>query len=233
MLGVVTYRKFTWTHMCKQHNTACAIFKHRYWCYKDFCALNLLACADAALRFTYIDVGRTGSIGDATAFKRSELYHYLDNGHALPQAAGFPLSAAPSQRFRPYLLGDAAFPKSPFLIKQFTGDVTANDSKRDFNKRHCSTRRVVESAFGHLKGCFRILTKAWCRDPEFMKLVIKACCVLHNYRKLDDDMTDLQLTADEQAAQIPDANDNPAVDTTACPSHDATVQYLMANRGMR
>ena len=43
------------------------------------------------------------------------------------------------------------------------------------------TRRVVECAFGRLKGRFRLLYDTRLRSPGLAARVTRVCCALHNY----------------------------------------------------
>ena len=133
----------------------------------------------------------------------------LFSGKLLPQGAGFPHSRPSNRRFRPYLLGDAAFRAETFLVNNFPGHPSGTNSKRAFNINHCRMRRCIENSFGHLKGAFRVLCKPCTQDPVFLSKVVRVCCALHNLRKLDDDPSYSTFTPDERAAQIPQADDNP------------------------
>lgn len=90
--------------------------------------------------------------------------------------------------------------------------------------------RCVENAFGHLKGAFRVLSKPWTQDPIFLSQVIRVCVALHNIRKLDDDpYLDSEFTAEEQAAQVPEADDDQAGNRQTSPSSNATRDYILRN----
>lgn len=115
-------------------------------------------CQPPVPNFLYIDAGKPGCVGDAQ----------------------FDVMC----RHRPYMLGDAAFKQEEYLIKQIPGQHAVGSAEHAFNAAHCASRRVVENAFGHLKGAFRILNKAWTRDAQFLQEVVAVCCALHNFRKL-------------------------------------------------
>ena len=45
----------------------------KYWCYKHFHSIILMAVCDAKYRFSYISVGEPGSVGDSATFLRTTL----------------------------------------------------------------------------------------------------------------------------------------------------------------
>lgn len=52
--------------------------------------------------------------------------------------------------------------------------------QQQFNKALTKSRQVIEIAFGHLKGRWRILTRNFIRDPQFVTSVAMVCAALHN-----------------------------------------------------
>lgn len=81
---------------------------------------------------------------------------------------------------RPFILGDSAFPFRPYLMKGFSGEPAEGTREHAFNYCIVCGRRVIENAFGRLKGCFRVLKAAKLNDPEWMTEITQACCALHN-----------------------------------------------------
>ena len=57
-----------------------------------------------------------------------------------------------------YLLGDAAYPSSPYLAKGFTGS-GLGQKKEYHNWKLSGARMAVERAFGRLKGRWKILQR--------------------------------------------------------------------------
>ncbi|CAI2199582.1 10124_t:CDS:1, partial [Funneliformis geosporum] len=89
--------------------------------------------------FISFDVGWPGSVHDARVYRNSSFYKNYSN---LIQEDD-------------YLLGDSAYPISPFLIPPFKDP--NSQRHKDFNQFHSSHRVVVENAFGRLKARFGVL----------------------------------------------------------------------------
>lgn len=152
----------------------------RYWCYKNFTAILLLACVDARGIFTFIDVGKPGSVGDASVFNDSTLKHrFCTNNFSAQHVRRIHGVAVP-----PLLVADSAFPLFPTIMKCFAPDPPYGGKNWYFNFCVIRTRRVVEQAFGRLKGRWWVCREGRLRDPVFMTAVTIVCCCLHNFCEL-------------------------------------------------
>lgn len=107
------------------------------------------------------------------------------------------------------LLGDSAFKLSRYLMKPYPGNNLPHAQKH-FNYMLSRSRRVVENAFGQLKARFRKIGRGLEMLPENACLVIKACCILHNY--LNNKNEHLNSTMEEELNNF--TNNQPTNTTT-------------------
>jgi hypothetical protein len=111
-----------------------------------------------------------------------------------------------------YYLVDAGFMLTNGLItpyrgvryhmKEYSARNPPQNSKELFNLRHASLRNAIERAFGVLKKRFAILSNS--TEPTYgvkaQKLIIFACCILHNYLMSTDPDEDLIAEVDAELA---------------------------------
>ena len=83
------------------------------------------------------------------------------------------------QEIGPYLVGDSAYPLSPWWMKPYP-EGTRDRNEVKFNKKLSSARVKVECAFGLLKSRWRILQKRFDSTIDFAIENAIACAVLHN-----------------------------------------------------
>lgn len=156
----------------------------RYFNYKKFFSLVLFVVADANYRFNYIEVGSCGRESDSTIFENSKLYNLLENGRAeLPDPQTLPGTADITMPFT--FVGDEAFSLSDFVMRPYTGKFLSYN-KRIFNYRLCRARRYVECTFGILTNKWRIFHRAMDVKIDLAIVIIKCCCVLHNFVRTRD-----------------------------------------------
>ena len=152
-------------------------FGDTYFCYKKFCSIIVLGCVDARGIFTYVNAGRPGSVGDSYAFRHSLLYEKISSGEWLAHSSRL----IEGVHVKPFLVADSAFPLDSTCMKCYDDTGTMANYKRSFNYSLIRTRRVVEQAFGRLKGRWRIMDGP-CKinDPVLVRKVAMVCCALHN-----------------------------------------------------
>ena len=89
------------------------------------------------------------------------------------------------------LLGDPAYPLKRWLIKPYPESANMPVEDRDINYKLSCARIAVETAFGLLKGdgesCFMQHQEGFI---ENIQDVIAACCVLHNFCILHNEIFD-------------------------------------------
>lgn len=114
-----------------------------------------MAAVYAHRRFTYINVGRPGSVGDATAYNHSKLKHDIMSGRYLSQKNSKVIECEDesSQRINPYLIVDTAFPFRTEIMKNWDGSRAKANLAERYHRRHKGTCVVVENACGILKSC--------------------------------------------------------------------------------
>lgn len=137
----------------------------------------LMAVCDADYRFIYVDVGSPGADGDTNVFARSTFgADILQNSDAL----NFPEDSDINGKTTPFFfVADDAFPLSKRIMKPYGGTLT--NEQRIFNYRLSRARRTIENAFGILVMRWGCLRSEFLCYPDKTKLIVAACCALHNY----------------------------------------------------
>ena len=107
--------------------------------------------------------------------RRSMLFRRAEQGDILTA----PAKNVNGHEIRPYLVGDSAYPLSPWLMKPYP-EGTRDPDEISFNRQLSSARVKVECAFGILKSRWRILQKRFESDIDFAIKNTIACAVLHN-----------------------------------------------------
>lgn len=140
-----------------------------------------MGACDASYKFIFVDAGSPGADGDMNVFARTDFGAcILNNGRSL----NFPSDAAIRGVQTPFFfIGDDAFPLTQRLMKPFSmkRNSSLSNEEKVFNYRLSRARRTIENAFGILVmrwGCLR--TEFLC-SPEKVKIIVGACCALHNF----------------------------------------------------
>ena len=152
-----------------------------YFNYKGFYSIVLMALVDADYKFIWADLGGCGSASDAQIYNQSELKQCAEDGTlGLPDPDPLPHD---DQDVPYYFIGDDAFGLRTTMMKPYSLRGLSNE-ERIFNYRLSRARRVVENAFGILANRFQILLSPMQHGPETVKLIVKACMVLHNLMRI-------------------------------------------------
>ena len=150
-------------------------FGDTYFCYKKFIAIIVLGCVDARGIFTYVNAGRPGSVGDSYTYRHSIMSQKIASGEWLAHSP----KSIMGVNVKPFVVADSAFPLASTCMKCY--EVGQPAYRRSFNYSLIRTRRVVEQAFGRLKGRWKIMDgKCALKDPVFTRQVAVVCCALHN-----------------------------------------------------
>ena len=128
-------------------------------------------------------VGWPGSVHDARIFSNSDLYAKGESGELMPSR----IRRINNVDVPVMILGDAAYPMLPWIMKPYPGTGTLSRKQRHFNYRLSRARMVVECAFGRLKGRWRCLLKRNDCELIFVSTIVNACCILHNLCEVHGD----------------------------------------------
>lgn len=137
-------------------------------------------------RFTYVDVGAEGRVGDAGVWNRSKFKaEIISNDIGFPSAECLP--KAPDGVSVPYhIIGDSAFQLATFMMKPYSQAAINTDiNKRIFNYRLSRARRCVENAFGILTHRFEIFRAPIRTTVASTDHIVLACIALHNWLMTD------------------------------------------------
>ena len=147
-----------------------------YFYYKHFNAIIVLGYVDARGIFTYVNVGQPGSVGDSYTFRHSALYQKVTSGEWLAHSP----QTIEGVQVNPFLVANAAFPLAATYMKCYEGSGLP-PHKHSINYSLIRTRRVVQQAFGRLKGRWKVMD-GHCKisDSVFVRRVAMVCCGLHN-----------------------------------------------------
>lgn len=136
-----------------------------------------MAACDANYRFIYVDIGSPGADGDMNVFARSGFgANILQNNDTLNLPNDSNINGEKTPFF---FVADDAFPLSPRIMKPYGGTLT--NEERIFNYRLSRARRTIENAFGILVMRWGCLRSEFLCYPDKTKLIVGACCALHNY----------------------------------------------------
>ena len=131
-----------------------------------------MAMVDSKYRFVWGRCGFPGNSHDAII--STNLWDALQNG-LLPNIA----KGVGEVSISPLIVGDSAFPLQLCVMKPYT-TATLSPKRWYLNYRLSRARMVTESAYGHLKGRWRVLFRKNESNKERVRTVTLACMVLHN-----------------------------------------------------
>ena len=124
------------------------------------------------------------------------------------------------------LIGDAAYPLLPWLMKGFQYDGNLTRGQIQFNKRLSSARMVVEGAFGRLKCRFRCLLKKNDTSLEKLPFTIAAWCTLHNICEMNGEKFNPEWLQNDVNIDVNVNNDVHTPDATAINIRRALTNFV-------
>nr|XP_055057244.1 uncharacterized protein LOC129441619 [Misgurnus anguillicaudatus] len=192
-----------------------------YYNRKGFYSVILQGVVDHRLPFWDINVGWPGKVHDARVFGNSSLFERGQSDTLFPDIkerfAGVDVPIV--------ILGDAAYPLLPWLMKPYPETQQTTPAQITFNNRLSRARMTVERAFGLLKGRWRCLMKRYDCQIDNINTIISACCVLHNFCESNDeefDDRDLRVHEDFESRECNPLNSN----TMSGAYRDALCSYF-------
>lgn len=152
----------------------------QFFDYKKHFSVVLMALVDSEYRFRVIQVGDFGRTSDGGVYANSALGKGMERGslHVPPSA---PLLGAAHLGPVPFVMvGDAAFPLKPYLMRPYPAQDRTHQ-KRIYSYRLSRARMVVENAFGILSSRWRIFLRRINLLPRHVDTLTVAACILHNF----------------------------------------------------
>lgn len=148
----------------------------KFFNYKDFFSVVLLAFVDANYKFVMVDIGSYGKEGDSGILEKSEI------GTMVRNETFYPPPRKVGETVLPYVVeGDEAFKLSTNMMEPFPRKEARADTKNAvFNYRLSRARRVSENSFALLSQVFRVFYTPIAVHPEVTDCLIMTACCLHN-----------------------------------------------------
>ena len=136
---------------------------------KGWSSLILQASCDHQYLFTSCYAGWPGSVHDARVYQNSDLVASIESD--MPKY--FPDDS--------FMLGDAAYPLSRYLLTPYKDNGSLTPNQRTYNYIHSATRNTIERAFALFKNRFPRMRHIEINDVKDASEFIITTCVLHNY----------------------------------------------------
>ena len=147
-----------------------------YYNRKGWYSMTLQAIVDGKGLFWNIYTGQPGSLHDARVLRLSAVWELAERAKVFSQQ----YESISGQDVGNYIIGDAAYPLTSWLMKPFPDTGALTHEQEVFNCKISRARVVVEYAFGRLKGRWGCLQKRNDCCLERVRSMVVTCCVLHN-----------------------------------------------------
>ena len=122
-----------------------------YFCYKQYYSLNVQVVCHYKGMFMDVECRWPGSVQDSKVFANSSINKMLRNGE---MPATFQTVMPGFEKFPNYLIGDPAYPLTPFCMKEF--DNCNSDEEVIFSNMLRSARNQIKCSFGRLNARWAI-----------------------------------------------------------------------------
>ncbi|VDL83028.1 unnamed protein product [Nippostrongylus brasiliensis] len=150
----------------------------RFFTYKNYYSLVLLALVDANYKCVLYDLGAPGRSSDAGIFMTSSMKTLLEESEDdFPSDVNLEgLGTVPC-----HFLVDQGFRLTTRFMRPYpNAEAASNSRKRYFNYKMNSARSVVENYFGMLAGRFRLLLRRVHGTPEKIKDIVLSLMVTYD-----------------------------------------------------
>lgn len=139
-----------------------------------------MAVVDANLCFTLVDIGAPGRKSDSGTFRNCSIGIGFQNKTLnVPEATSLNDGTTTSL---PYVVvGDEAFALTNYMMRPYPRSGNLSERQKIFNYRLSRARRVVECAFGLLRGRWRIFAKPIIASNHTVRGIVQAAICLHNF----------------------------------------------------
>ncbi|KAK5931211.1 hypothetical protein CgunFtcFv8_027378 [Champsocephalus gunnari] len=127
------------------------------------------------------------------------------------------------------MVGDAAFPLKPYLMRPYPGK-NLTHQKSIFNYRLSRARMVVENAFGILASRWRIFPRRINPLPKNVDTLVVAGCILHNFLLVPSENQRLLDEAEQQGRHMAQG-DTWEETTDACNVREAFCTFFNSPEG--
>ena len=157
-----------------------------YWCRKGYYGMSVQVTCDDNGLLNDINIGIPTGHHDSWVFQRSSLFRKLLSNRFFPKVHHFVLDHQHNRQqlvpILPYVVGDSAYPVSPFLMRPYAERQTnpLGPEERHFTQQLSSARAVVEKAIRRLKGRWRCLEGLRHYHLPIQSKTVLSCAVLHN-----------------------------------------------------
>lgn len=173
----------------------------KYYNYKNFYSMVLLALVNSNYEFIFVDVGKNGRMSDGGVIEYTEFYKKL-----MRYQLNLPEKSENVNNLNYVFIGDEGFALNKNLLTPYAQRELDHD-KRIYNYRLSRARNVVENAFGIIASRFQILRTPINMKPENICYIILAICSIHNFLRKRSNMYISATTVDRENIESGDVSE--------------------------